>query len=107
MPKARAELLTFQIFACRIVSRRLLLAGSCEAGFSLRGALARPAVRLSLVVLPSVLIGIHLWLAPALLAQSPKFGLGRTPTPDEIKAQDISVAPDGTGLLPGSGTAAL
>jgi len=109
MPKARAELLTFQIFACRIVSPRL--AGALQWLLQLsklqRRALARPAVKLSLVVLPSVFIGIHLWLAPALLAQSPKFGLGRTPTPDEIKAQDISVAPDGTGLPPGSGTAAL
>jgi S-disulfanyl-L-cysteine oxidoreductase SoxD len=36
----------------------------------------------------------------------PRFGLGRMATPDEIKAWDISVLPDGQGLPPGSGTAA-
>ena len=39
-------------------------------------------------------------------AQSPTFGLGRTPTPAEIKAMDVDVTPDGRGLPPGSGTAA-
>jgi hypothetical protein len=38
-------------------------------------------------------------------AQSPTFGLGRTPTSEEIKAIDIEVLPDGRGLPPGSGTA--
>jgi len=33
------------------------------------------------------------------------FGFGRTATADEIKAWDIAVSPDGTGLPPGSGTA--
>jgi cytochrome c len=42
---------------------------------------------------------------PSTSAQSPTFGLGRTPTPDEIKAIDIGVTPDGQGLPPGSGTA--
>jgi len=44
-------------------------------------------------------------MAPWLQAQSPTFGLGRTPTPDELKAIDISVLPGGTGLPPGNGTA--
>jgi S-disulfanyl-L-cysteine oxidoreductase SoxD len=39
-------------------------------------------------------------------AQSPTFGLGRTPTADELKAIDIEVTPDGRGLVPGRGTAA-
>ena len=39
-------------------------------------------------------------------AQSQTLGLGRPPTPDELKAIDIDVTPDGTGLLPGRGTAA-
>jgi cytochrome c len=39
------------------------------------------------------------------LAQSPKYGLGRTPTPEEIRAMDITPAPDGTGLPEGRGTA--
>jgi cytochrome c len=38
-------------------------------------------------------------------AQSPTFGLGRTPTPEEIRTIDIGVTPDGQGLPPGSGTA--
>ena len=39
-------------------------------------------------------------------AQSPKYGVGRPPTAEEIKTWDISVFPDGTGLPEGSGTAA-
>jgi mono/diheme cytochrome c family protein len=39
------------------------------------------------------------------LAQSPRFGLGRTPTADQISAIDIGVTPDGRGLPPGRGTA--
>src|SRR5215469_11744691 len=45
-------------------------------------------------------------LAGAIAAESPKYTVGRAPTPEEIKAWDISVAPDGTGLPEGSGTAA-
>ncbi|MBI3471826.1 MAG: cytochrome c [Candidatus Solibacter usitatus] len=46
------------------------------------------------------------WLAAAaLLAQGPKYGLGRVATPEEIRAVDISVTPDGAGLPPGQGTA--
>ena len=41
-----------------------------------------------------------------LLAQSPKYGLGRAPSQNEIRQWDSSVAPDGTGLPEGSGTAA-
>ena len=39
-------------------------------------------------------------------AQSLTFGVGHTPKPEELKAIDIEVTPDGKGLLPGSGTAA-
>ena len=35
-----------------------------------------------------------------------RFGLGRAATADEISAWNIDVMPDGTGLPPGSGTAA-
>jgi mono/diheme cytochrome c family protein len=52
-------------------------------------------------------------LAPALLlafgileAQSPKYGIGRSPSTEEIQRWDISIAPDGAGLPEGSGTAA-
>jgi cytochrome c len=37
-------------------------------------------------------------------AQSPTFGVGRTPTPPEIRAWDISISPDGKELPPGHGT---
>src|SRR5260221_88234 len=42
-------------------------------------------------------------LAAALFAQT-RYGVGRAPTPDETKAWDISVLPDGKGLPPRSGT---
>jgi cytochrome c len=45
-------------------------------------------------------------VAALALAQSPTFGVGRAPKPDELKMIDIEVMPDGRGLLPGSGTAA-
>jgi cytochrome c len=41
-----------------------------------------------------------------LLAQSPKYGVGRAPTPEEIRSMDITIPPDGTGLPAGRGTAA-
>jgi len=40
------------------------------------------------------------------VAQSPRFNVGRTPTEEEVRALGIVVAPDGTGLPAGSGTAA-
>ncbi|HTY67031.1 MAG TPA: c-type cytochrome [Alphaproteobacteria bacterium] len=39
-------------------------------------------------------------------APAPAYQFGRSPTPDEIKAWDIDVLPDGTGLPDGSGTVA-
>jgi S-disulfanyl-L-cysteine oxidoreductase SoxD len=51
--------------------------------------------------LPVVILGgVHV-----ASAQSPTYGLGKTPTAEEISARDISVSPDGKGLPPGSGTA--
>jgi cytochrome c len=44
--------------------------------------------------------------AGALLAQSPKYGVGHTPSPDEVRQFGISIGPDGNGLPDGSGTAA-
>jgi cytochrome c len=38
-------------------------------------------------------------------AQSPTYGVGHAPTPDEIRAWDISIGPDGKELPPGRGTA--
>lgn len=38
-------------------------------------------------------------------SKSPDYGLGKTPTAEEIKAWDISIGPEGKGLPAGSGTA--
>jgi mono/diheme cytochrome c family protein len=38
------------------------------------------------------------------LAQSPSYGIGRTPTAEEIRAWDISIGPTGEELPPGKGT---
>ena len=40
-------------------------------------------------------------------AQLPTYGVGRIPTAEQIKAWDVTIPSDGTGLPPGSGTAAL
>jgi cytochrome c len=40
-------------------------------------------------------------------AQSPKYGVGRPPTPDQIRELGAAIAPDGTGLPEGSGTASV
>jgi len=39
-------------------------------------------------------------------AQSPTYGVGRTPSAADLKRIDIDILPDGRGLPPGSGTAA-
>ena len=38
-------------------------------------------------------------------AQSPTYGIGRTPSADEIRAWDIAISPTGEELPPGQGTA--
>jgi mono/diheme cytochrome c family protein len=47
---------------------------------------------------------ILLGASPA-LAQSPTYGVGRTPTAEEVRAWDISISPTGEELPPGQGTA--
>src|SRR6476620_1369249 len=47
----------------------------------------------------AVLIGV------SALAQGPTYGVGRTPTAEEIRALDISIGPTGEELPPGTGTA--
>jgi cytochrome c len=47
----------------------------------------------------TVLIGV------SALAQGPTYGVGRTPTAEEIRALDISIGPTGEELPPGKGTA--
>jgi cytochrome c len=48
---------------------------------------------------------VALVVCHAAWAQSPTFGLGKTPTEDEIRAWDISISPTGKELPPGHGTA--
>ena len=50
-------------------------------------------------LLPFVLLG-----GGSALAQSPTFGVGSTPSEEEIRAWDISISPSGEELPPGSGT---
>jgi cytochrome c len=45
-----------------------------------------------------------LLMGVAALAQSPRYGVGRTPTTEEIRAWDISIGPTGEELPPGHGT---
>jgi mono/diheme cytochrome c family protein len=53
-----------------------------------------------LKALPFVLL-----MGVSALAQSPTYGVGRTPTAEEIRALDISIGPTGEELPPGRGTA--
>jgi cytochrome c len=52
-------------------------------------------------LLPAILLGACV----AGWAQSPTYGLGHTPTPEEIRAWDIAIGPEGKELPQGSGTA--
>lgn len=51
------------------------------------------------------LAAIMLLLGGSALAQSPTYGVGRTPSAAEIRALDISIGPTGEELPPGRGTA--
>jgi S-disulfanyl-L-cysteine oxidoreductase SoxD len=44
-------------------------------------------------------------LASSALAQSPTYGVGRTPTAEELRRMDISIGPTGEELPPGRGSA--
>lgn len=52
-----------------------------------------------------LLLVMILGLSQISKAQSPTYGVGRTPTPEEIRKLDISIGPDGKELPPGQGTA--
>ncbi len=45
--------------------------------------------------------------ATPVAAQLPTYGVGRPPTPEEVRAWELTIPPDGQGLPPGKGTAAL
>ena len=50
-------------------------------------------------------VRVRLLIGASALAQSPTYGVGRTPTAEEIRAWDISIGPTGEELPPGKGTA--
>jgi mono/diheme cytochrome c family protein len=52
------------------------------------------------------LSAILLAATATLSAQSPRYGVGRPPTPEEIRELGSAIAPDGTGLPEGAGTVA-
>ena len=52
----------------------------------------------------AVFLALLLGAAP-LAGQSPKYGAGRPPTSEELRELGPAIAPDGTGLPEGSGTA--
>ena len=52
-----------------------------------------------------ILLTGALGLSQAVSAQSPTYGLGKTPTTEEIRAWDIAISPDGKELPQGGGTA--
>lgn len=56
------------------------------------------------LIYASLAVAACLFLA-SVAASAQQFGLGRTPTADEILRLDISIPPSGEGLPPGSGTA--
>ena len=49
-------------------------------------------------------LAFALLLGVSTLAQGPTYGVGRTPTAEEIRALDISIGPTGEELPPGRGT---
>src|SRR5579864_1099139 len=51
-------------------------------------------------------LSVTILAAVTLAAQSPKYGVGRPATPEQIRDLGIAIAPDGTGLPEGSGTVA-
>jgi len=55
---------------------------------------------LRLITIVLLLLG-----SPAFAQSSPTYGVGRTPTAEEIRALDISIGPTGEELPPGRGTA--
>ena len=62
-------------------------------------------MRLLRLLLPRpTLLSLLILLGVCAEAQSPTYGVGRTPTAEEIRAWDISISPTGEELPPGRGT---
>ena len=60
------------------------------------------SLRLAAIVL---LLGGPVLVSPALAQSAPTYGLGRTPSAEEIRARDINISSTGEELPPGRGTA--
>ena len=60
---------------------------------------------LRLVTIAGILGFLGILGSPAFAQSSPTYGVGRTPTAEEIRALDISIGPTGEELPPGRGTA--
>src|SRR5262245_64930215 len=65
------------------------------------GSLRLVTILLPTIVLPTIVLLVG---SPA-FAQSPTYGVGRTPTAEEIRRMDISIGPTGEELPLGRGTA--
>jgi len=63
--------------------------------------MGRSTTRSLSLLLPAMMLGLCL----AGWAQSPTYGLGKTPSEEEIHAWDITISPTGKELPPGSGSA--
>jgi S-disulfanyl-L-cysteine oxidoreductase SoxD len=75
-----------------------------KSGFSLSLARALPS-RDRLVFVTTICVTMFLFICRTAWAQSPNYGVGRSPSADEIHAWDIAVSPTGKELPPGRGTA--
>jgi cytochrome c len=63
------------------------------------------SLRLAAILLPTVLfLGSPVLVSPALAQSAPPYGLGHTPSADEIRARDINIGSTGEELPPGHGT---
>jgi S-disulfanyl-L-cysteine oxidoreductase SoxD len=81
--------------------RRCIPAGCVAPRSNTPGILARRALPAGRIAALGATLDFH----HGLLAQSPTYGVGRTPSAEEIRAWDISIGPTGEELPPGRGTA--
>src|SRR6266540_754287 len=64
------------------------------------------SLRLVTILLPTIVLLTSVgFLGSPASAQSPTYGVGRTPTAEEIRRMDISINAEGDELPPGRGTA--
>ena len=77
-------------------TRRGWTTSSCRGGSPAMGACTMALLRLAALVL---------LLGSTALAQSPRYGIGSTPSAEELRTWDISIGPTGEELPPGRGTA--